>query len=205
MMNSTAARHWALKNEPLINKNNVALSKLCSTWTMITDKALAVDDILIFNFYNGTKSGAVLSSKYSQEWLWMNLRGFDMCSWGGSVEKTLIFTDLNIFQACRDAVVTMTIDSSATASLHCFFILSLSADWLTDWLTTGCFPGSRWRRSGADLRSRSVSWHGKSHSECCEWPPSDPGGETWHRRHREGYVYIRESSALTHIYVVVYK
>lgn len=34
---------------------------------------------------------------------------------------TPIFTELNVFQACSDAAVTMIIDSSASASLHCFF------------------------------------------------------------------------------------
>lgn len=37
---------------------------------------------------------------------------------------TQIFTELNVFQACSEAVVAKTIDSSA-ASLHCFFCHSV--------------------------------------------------------------------------------
>lgn len=123
----------------------------------------------------------------------MNLEGFDMCRRGcrgeGSVEDdgwslesetlTQICTDLNVFQACSDAV-----------SLHCF-LFSLCLNYSPDWLTTGCFLGCHWRIWGADLRSRSVSWHDRFHSECYEWPPSNPGGETWEtqRGHVTSYLF----------------
>lgn len=36
-------------------------------------------------------------------------------------KMTDLFTDLNVFQACSNAVVTLIIDLSASTSLHCFF------------------------------------------------------------------------------------
>lgn len=147
----------------------------------------------------------------------MKLESFDMCLSGwrveGSVEDdgwclesqkmTQIFTELNVFQACSDAAVTMIIDSSASASLHCFFCLFQK--YSPDWLPTGCFLGCHCTIWGADLHSRSVSWHDRFHSECYEWPPSNPGGETWEReiqKHTLLVMYFiqciwdREASAL---------
>lgn len=93
----------------------------------------------------------------------------------------------NLFShTCSNAVVTMCIDLSASASLHCCsfkytFTFSELLRLLKD-SPTGCFLGCHCRKWGADLHSHSVSWHDRFHSECCEWPPSNPEDGTWDRQ-----------------------
>lgn len=43
-------------------------------------------------------------------------------TWNDKKKKmTDLFTDLNVFQACSNAAVTLIIDLSASTSLHCVF------------------------------------------------------------------------------------
>lgn len=97
-------------------------------------------------------------------------------------KKTDLLTEF-VSHTCSNAVVTMFIELSASASLHCcffkyIFTLSELLHLLKD-SPTGCFLGCRCRKWGADLHSHSVSWHDRFHSECCEWPPSNPEDGTW--------------------------
>lgn len=99
-----------------------------------------------------------------------------------SEKKLLNDINLNVYKYAA-MLWWIIIFSSFIYQLHCtfFFSLCLNNSRLTDWLTTGCFLGCHWMIWGADLHSRSVSWHDRFHSECYEWPPSNPGGETWER------------------------
>lgn len=134
MMNSTAARHWALKNEPLINKNNVALSKLCSTWTMITDKALAVDDILIFimalslgpSCHPNIHSVNIVTLNESKR-VWYVFVG-RKCREDTDLYRFKYFPSM---QRCRGDNDYRFICNSFIA----LFFYSQSVRWLTDWLT----------------------------------------------------------------------
>lgn len=76
----------------------------------------------------------------------------------------------------KPCFVLFFLEISIWASLHCSHL-----DLLFHCPTTGCFLGCHLKWWGADLRCRSVSWHGTSHSECCEWLPSNPGGGTWRK------------------------
>lgn len=79
-----------------------------------------------------------------------------------------------------------------------FFILTLYNS--PDWLTTGCFLGCRWRIWGADLRSRSVSWLDRFHSECYESLPSNPGDETWRKTQIRYIRYFKKGGIIVIVY-----
>lgn len=85
------------------------------------------------------------------------------------------YNRLKRFQCMQQCCGDMTIDWSASDSLHSYF----SVTSVPDRLPTGYFLGYHCRIWGADLRSHSVSWHDRFHSGCYEWPLSNPGGETW--------------------------
>lgn len=100
---------------------------------------------------------------------------------------TPIFTEWNVFFEHASMPQWQWLQYSVDSSISLIvFILTLTE------LTTGCFLGCRGRIWGGDRRSRSVSWHDRFHSECCEWPPSNPGGETW------------EGEAQEHRYIDIY-
>lgn len=170
---------------------------------MINDKALAVDKITIMalNLWLGLSFHLDIHRNRARRvwyvfvgWRWgrkwrkwrveLGLRNI----WHGYM--TPIYTDLNVFQACSDAVmIMMIIYCRFIYQLHCtVFALTLNDSPIR--LITGCFLGCHWRIWGADLHSRSVSWHGRFHSECYEWPPSDPVDETWEKEIEDQFAYI---------------
>lgn len=81
---------------------------------------------------------------FSQDGVFEEVWSVMVKTWNDKKKKTNLFTDLNVFQACSNAVGTLIIDLSASTSLHCvFFKICL--------LCQSCHPDDR-------LLYRLLSW-----------------------------------------------